>query len=810
MKIKLKSIIALVLALTMAFSLAACGKGSDNGGSTGGNNGGSNGGASSTPTPEYVYSAQFKELETSTYSMNARFFTDDGFYATRYVKVGENIPEGAVVEYEGQYDVYETRLLFVGFDGTKQEMSAYEPLPTKENTEGYRDYYSSSELSGIAMGPDGTLIAVETVYTNWNESDESVSQDQEEYWNGYKYITEYYIRVLDENGAELSIAEIPINEGEYLNTYAIAVDRQGNLLLSNDTELRAIAADGSVAYTIPLDSYADSFVQMNDDSVAILTWGESGMVLSTVDEQSRSLGQEIPLPDNAYTVYPGGGDYDLYYISGINLFGYNIETQQSELLFNWINCDINPDNVSSLSFTEDGVATAIINTWDSNYEEVTIEMATISKVPYDSLPQKQTLTMAVLNLDWNMRNTIINFNRKSDDVRIEIVDYSQYNTEEDYEAGLTKLNTEIMAGNIPDILSLDQLPYTQLAAKGLLEDLYPYIDADSSFDRDDFFTNVLDALSVDGKLYQIAPSFSVLSVLGASSVVGSTPGWTYEQFNQALASMPEGCTPFDVYVTRDEILQQSLILDMSRFVDWSTGQCNFDSQEFIDLLNFAMLFPESFDWDNYDWSQEESTESRIAQGKQMLLACSIYSFNDVQYNDYYFGGDATYIGYPTAEGVGNMLNTSTGYAISASCSNKDAAWSFLRTLLEDDYQLGQYSLPIKISAYLQLLEEAMTPQYQTDGEGNYVLDENGDRIEISTGGMGSSDGTVYEFYAITQEQADKLWDVITTTTKLADYNSSVFDIVSEQAQAFFAGQKSAEEVARLVQNMANIYVNEQR
>ena len=65
-----------------------------------------------------------------------------------------------------------------------------------------------------------------------------------------------------------------------------------------------------------------------------------------------------------------------------------------------------------------------------------------------------------------------------------------------------------------------------------------------------------------------------------------------------------------------------------------------------------------------------------------------------------------------------------------------------------------------------------------------------------------------ELYATTQEQADKLWGLITTTTKVADYSSSIYDIVNEQTPAFFSGQKSAEEVARLIQNKANIYVNE--
>ena len=101
--------------------------------------------------------------------------------------------------------------------------------------------------------------------------------------------------------------------------------------------------------------------------------------------------------------------------------------------------------------------------------------------------------------------------------------------------------------------------------------------------------------------------------------------------------------------------------------------------------------------------------------------------------------------------------------------------------------------------------------YQKDENGNYVLDENGNKIEVSRSGMSWGNGDNYiDIYATTQEQADKLWELITTTTKVADYSSSIYDIVNEQTPAFFSGQKSAEEVARLIQNKANIYVNEQR
>ena len=54
--------------------------------------------------------------------------------------------------------------------------------------------------------------------------------------------------------------------------------------------------------------------------------------------------------------------------------------------------------------------------------------------------------------------------------------------------------------------------------------------------------------------------------------------------------------------------------------------------------------------------------------------------------------------------------------------------------------------------------------------------------------------------------------MLTSADTLIEYGAedSILEIVREQSEAFFAGQKSAAEVARLVQSKATIYVNEQR
>ena len=64
--------------------------------------------------------------------------------------------------------------------------------------------------------------------------------------------------------------------------------------------------------------------------------------------------------------------------------------------------------------------------------------------------------------------------------------------------------------------------------------------------------------------------------------------------------------------------------------------------------------------------------------------------------------------------------------------------------------------------------------------------------------------------ALTQAQAEKILELIKTTTKLRDYDAELMAMITKEAEAFFNGQKTAEEVGRLLQSKVTIYINEQR
>ena len=809
----LKKIIVSILALAMVLSLCACGK--IDVPEFPGLPGKSDSSSQSGDTPEYTYTSTYGTIDIDSENyMRVLAYTDSGFYATYEEVVGDETPDGVVPEYEGQYWIYESRLTFINYDGQISDISGYSPVPRPQNGgNGRYSYTSSVYLSGLTVNSAGNLIVLENVGENWSEQ-EGLTWEDDEYWDYYRYVNSYYLRELSPDGTEISSFLIPTGEDESISG-SLVLDKDGNFIVAGDHLLKAINMNGETVWEANVDEYVDTVACTPDGRVFITMWnGNSGESAFEVDSVSHTLGEPIEVPGDVYTFYAGGGDYPLYYTSGTVFYGLDPASGTSTRLFNWLDLDINSDSLSSLSVLSSGEIVGVTSNYSNVSGTFNFEKFSVNKVPYDSVAHKEVITLGTQSLGYEYKTAIIDFNRKNDKYRIEVIDYSEYNTEDDYSAGLTKMTTEIMAGNVPDILDLNGLPTTQLAAKGILEDLYPYIDSDSEFDRSDFFENVLAAFEHDGKLVSTVSGFSINTVLGASSLVGDTPGWTYADFNSALAQMRENvpeCDPFDEYTTRDTMLTSCLGLDMANFVNWDTGEVNFETDEFVALLDFVSQFPESFDWENYDQSSQSTTEYRTSSGEQMLVAESIYSFDDIFFASGYFGGQPyTYIGYPTSSGTGNTISVNSGFAMTSSCSNKDAAWQFLRTFFTEDYQRDLYSLPLSKNLFNEKLVEYMTVNYMKDANGNYRLDENGEKIPVARLGTYGASGELQYFYALSHEQADKLVNLIETTTKTNDYNESINNIVKEQAAAYFSGQKSAQEVSKLVQSKANIYVNEQR
>lgn len=797
----MKRALALLLAGASVFALAACGGGATDSAEEKNAEG---------EAAEYVYAPAFTKLPISGDDGAPLCMTEDGMYYAAVEKVGDATPEGAVAEYEGQYDINEVRLYFADFSGEVRKLDAYAPIVGEVTGEGKRDFTQFAHPEATTVDSGGNLVILEQVVSSWSTAPDDITAESAEYFDYAQSETESYLRVVDSNGVELSRAKIELGEDDYVS--GLSVNAAGQIIIpcaGSGSGILAYNAAGEMLYEIAVGGYLYDADTLANGETGALIYDNSEIAVYIVDSERGVLGNEAHSVSQFPTeIIAGAGEYDFFYATETSLYGYRLDTDESERILNWVNCDVSGSNMCGIRVSSEGAVQGYLAEEDGG--AYSFSLVSFEKTARDTAREKAVLTLASIAPTVELCDAVVKFNRASENCRIELKNYYELVGETSYDDAVTKLTAELAAGNMPDLLDLSDLPYNQLAAKGLLEDLYPYIDADKELSRVDYFENIVSAYEVGGGLYAAVAGFGVMSVMGAESVVGDTPGWSYDEYAAALDSMPEGCAGFDWYFSRETMLQYGLMIDLGAYADWARGECRFESDEFKALLAFAAQFPSNEEIEaNADEAQSVGAPELIAQGQQMLTMVSLYTFNETN-TDNPFKTEATYIGFPNLTGKsGSAISAIESYAMTSACKDKAAAWEFLRTFFTEEYQRGGYYFPTNKSAYAARRGEAMIIEYETDDFGHILLDENGERKRKVIGYM--YDGsTMSEIYSgMSEERAEAIDALIATADTLAQQDP-IIDIALSEAQAYFAGQKSADEVARLIQSKANIYINEQK
>ena len=844
--------IAALLAIVMLLGMfAGCSKNSDyttdpaNPGSSTGTKTETND-EKAASTSKYTYQAEFLPIPDNIQYVNTSTISGANLYFTGSIIDGKQTYTDENGE-EIEYDNYRSALFKMDIEtGDCTELTEFQ-LP--EVPEGWM---GSTDLNTIQAGADGTLWAIYGSYTYRYNPPADLAADDSMYNYYEQGENKTGLLHLDADGKELKRIEFNQTD-ENGNSFYVSnffVDNSGNVYLSDWQNVYIYDQDGNQKTTVDLSENGGELCELKAGVVGVCYYKndeakpeESGRVFQEIDPATGKLtGDTVKLPDSAYNFFPGDDVYDIYYDYNGNIYGYKFDTDTKEKVIDWIECDINSNNLNSYSILPDGRVIAFENTYDDQTQTNTMQLIVMTRVDAASVVNKTVLTFACMYLDWNMRDAIVKFNRASNTHRIVVRDYSEYNTDDDYTAGIQKLNTEMLSGKLPDMIDINtySMPIEQYAAKGFLTDLYELIDADADLSRESFVQPVLKALeSADGKLYQLPSTFAVSTAIALDKVAGDYDTWNLAAVKDAMTKLQDGASVFDVYRTKSDILQTCISRNIDAFVDWENGSAHFDSDEFKALLEFANQFPDTYDWENATDEENDSAQNRINSGKQLMTDMYVSSFEDMLYQLTGFNGGVKFVGYPSEDGTSNhAFQVDGAIAISSTCADKTAAWNFMKQFLTEDYQLGSnvWNFPINQKAFDQKLKNAMTEEYQTDENGNVVKDENGNPIRIpkmtyyttdtgsgvtfgaatapaaSTvviGGTAVNDDGSISIYAMTQEQVDQILDLINTTTAVYGYDESILNIISDEAAAYFAGEKSLDDTANMIQSRVNLYVAEQ-
>ncbi len=719
-------------------------------------------------------------------------YTGNGFFACCEENSGDSSDPTA----------YTSILCFVHSDGRMERLPAFRAFLPEELPDSGQSNSSYDTLSCPAVTPSGSFLALVEHYRLWNGNPEN--GDTSDFSSQYcQYELTYDIVTLNTDGALLSQATVQLEpDDQRLNADHTACDSLGNLLVFRDRLLLAVAADGTVSYRVPCDGSPIRALQLPGGRVAVLSENGGELSLTPLDPSSQSFGKPVHLPKTAQTPVPGNGEYDFFYSDGISLYGGKLSGGGPVRLFRWMDYDICGDDLdsSSLHISDDGTVRGIL--WEPEADTLTAELFTLTEVPAGSLPAREVLTFAQLQAgDRQFNRRIADYNRSQEIIRIETIDYTVYNSEKDPSAGAAVFLRELLAGGGTDLIPLAALPGRQLAAKGLLENLYPYLDTDSELSRSSILPGVLAALEVNGGLHQAASGFTVQTLLGPAGLVGDTPGWTYADYDMVFGKPPEDGTPSETWATREEVLRALTAVNMDRYLELSTAEYEPDPEAFRQMLDFAGRFPPAAP-EIGDPAEASDVASRPE--KQTLSAFSFYSMDSFFWDDHSFAGKVSCIGWPVGSGVGSVMLMDDACGISVFCRNKTAAWGFLRGLLTADGQSGVYSLPTNREVFNQRLSALLSVSAKKGSDGEDIVDESGNPVpEVRLEWLDES-GTQHAFYAMSQDQAGLLFTVIQSCTRAADQGSPLLTIVPEEAAAYYDGLSSAEEVCSRIRSRASL------
>lgn len=739
------------------------------------------------------------------------------------------------------WSYYNTRLSMLTIDpdtGTCTELTNLDLPQVPEGAEGSVDCYN------MIGSDDGTLWMLVNVYATQYELPDDFDPNTDSKWNYPSTdINGSYLMHIAADGSTIASLDLSDTnnedneDGMSGNLSSFAVDAAGNLYVSDYNNIYVLDAEGNVQFKLDGSQYNGSLCRLNAQQVGVMWYNytddvnaadENGQYFVPIDLETKDWGEKVKLPSNVGSILPGDDAYDFYYTYNNNIYGYAAKTDTKEKLVDWLACDVDTNNMSGYAMLSDSRVAALMQDWST--DPTTYQLIVLHRVDASEIKEKKVLTLACMYLDWNLRSMIVEYNKTNDEYRINVVDYSEYATDDDYNAGVTKLTTEIISGSVPDIFLTSNLPIDKYAAKGVIADLNTFMDGGNGLSRDYFVPQVMSALEKDGKLYELPTSFSVQTAYALSSIASQYDTWNVAAVQDAMTQLQEGATVFSDGWTKNTALSNCLSRNLSAFVDWTTGKCEFDSEAFQQLLAFCNSFPaETSDGDGaiayapsadiaVDDAMWESDATRITNGKQLMSTTGMYSFDSYIWNVYAIRDKITFTGYPTEDGSGSSFELQMPMAISSVTKYPDAAWDFvcsiikkMNTIDENNYY---YGFPISQAAFDAEMTDIMTEQYQLDENGEQVdWDGDGEPDKAIRGSYETMENgeTVYkDVYALTQEDIDQILGVINNTHSVYDYDQEILDIITDEVAAYFAGDKDVQTTASMIQSRVNLYVQEQR
>lgn len=390
------------------------------------------------------------------------------------------------------------------------------------------------------------------------------------------------------------------------------------------------------------------------------------------------------------------------------------------------------------------------------------------------------------------------FNKSNPDYRIDVKEFGGSSGTSYAEQYINTLNTELMSGLGPDIISVSLLPFEKYISKGFLADLTQMMEADAGFRPDEFYTNIFDAMKVDGKLYAMPASIKINALavnkkaISDRGIIFDDKIWTWDDFGAIRKNMLlQGDDGYIIPPVSGSVL---LTGSYYRFVRTAQKEASFSSGEFAKMLELARelgMDGERYSNDGVDGLFETAPRGTVLFSPQVISDVMMLSTTKTL-----FGSEIELCNLPRyeSETYGGSFTSDIIFAINNNSGNREKAWEFIKILLSEEIQSMDElkGFPVRKQALTEVIDR------------NNALLRNQEMVfSVSAG-----NGEPVTPEALVDEEVQQLLEYVEGLAEYSHIDSKALEIIQKEAKSFFAGKKTAAEAADSIEQKMNLYLNE--
>lgn len=563
---------------------------------------------------------------------------------------------------------------------------------------------------------------------------------------------------------------------DYGNTWRLQRDFRGNLLLYSDFACWYMDAKGNILSKQVFEQpYSYQLTCLKNGNILIVKNDEEGRQQVYLWEQEE--GKEKLLSgvaaDTISLEFCSETKDSFLVRKDTGLYCYQIEEGTEEKIWDWSVYGINGPDIYLMFYTQKGELGCLFREND----RVSSALWSSEREP----EERETLRLACIGRTDFIDGMAADFNRKYPQYCLEVIDYG----ERDEKIARNLLYQDILMGNAPDIIAInpEYMDYVELGRKGVLMDLQSFMERDGI--HMEMVESVYKAVLSEEKCYMLPCNF-VLDVLTTKEQWLNEDGRL--EIQDMLRFLESSPALYPDSVGREWLLEMLFLSDS--YQTWQNGE-ELCPDKIAEYLTLAGKMPQEAFY---------NTDEDLYKEDKILFETG--SIREVLHYTYYrtlWGEGFVCTGYPNVQGNGVVLVTANSMGICAESEHQEAAWRFLVECAK-----GERAYVWSFSTLRPQLER----QFAQAAERWMTVDYDGSDMEIPRSTYEHKGETVC-LYAASEEEIAAVRKLIDGARVIKRENREILNILQEEAAAYFAGQKTAEEAAAIIVNRMNLYRNQE-